>query len=194
MIEGYVDHEEGDRLARLAARVPGDQAIVEIGTASGSGLAYLAAGAREGNGARVFGVDPYHGEDTERDGRVLAADRAYQLARARLHYLRAEVTFIALPSEAAARMWPGIHGLSIGMLHVDGLHDYENVRADLLAWAPLMPSGGIIVCHDFFAPERIGEVARAVESVVVDGLIAPEAAHRWSRAKRRRGQWIGVKK
>lgn len=188
-IEGYIDREEGDRLARAAAAVPAHEAIVEIGTASGAGAAYLAAGAAQGHGARLYCVDPYEADDEERSGRVDAGQRTLEFARHRLAYLELSATWLRGRSLDEARVWVGP---PVGLLHVDGLHDFANVRADLRAWAEHMPRGALVICHDYFAPERIGEVARAVASCV--DLFAEYGSHKWSRYPKRRGQWIGVKR
>lgn len=188
-IEGFIDREEGDRLAFFAATVRPDRAIVEIGTATGSGAAYLAAGAAQGLGARLYCVDPYESDDEERGGRFDAGARALAFARARLDLLGLSATFIVERSLDAAARWDGP---AIGMLHLDGLHDRENARADLLAWAPHMAPGAVLIMHDFYAPKRIGEVAAAFADC--DGLFDFEAGHRWSRYPKRRGQGIARRK
>jgi hypothetical protein len=47
-----------------------------------------------------------------------------------------------------AREWR----LEAGLLFIDARHDYEAVRADFDAWAPLVASGGFIAFHDSAAP------------------------------------------
>src|SRR5690606_15850738 len=48
-----------DWLEKAAADVPADQAIVELGVYRGDSLVRLALGSRAGNGARVWGIDPW---------------------------------------------------------------------------------------------------------------------------------------
>jgi hypothetical protein len=38
------------------------------------------------------------------------------------------------------------------MVFIDGDHEYESVRADLLAWIPKVLPTGLIAAHDNFAP------------------------------------------
>ena len=75
---------------------------------------------------------------------------------------------IKLPSvEAAAQCEPD----SLDCLYIDAAHTYENVKADLEAWYPIVKPGGMIGGHDFGVregddhntpnPERLG-VAEAV--------------------------------
>src|SRR5690606_14324104 len=58
-IPGYTTDGGCDRLAQLAAEIPADQAIVELGVYLGRSLAALATGAQQGHGAHVWGVDPW---------------------------------------------------------------------------------------------------------------------------------------
>ena len=36
----------------------------------------------------------------------------------------------------------------IDLLHIDGLHDYENCKNDCYTWAPLVKEDGVILLHD----------------------------------------------
>ncbi len=38
---------------------------------------------------------------------------------------------------------------SIDMVYIDGIHQYEAVKEDILAWAPKVKIGGIIAGHDY---------------------------------------------
>jgi predicted O-methyltransferase YrrM len=54
----------------------------------------------------------------------------------------------ALPgtSVSAARNWD--LNLPIGLLFIDGAHDYESVRADFEFWSPLVVCGGLVIFDD----------------------------------------------
>ena len=69
-------------------------------------------------------------------------------------------TIIKKYSVEAAREIPDD---SLDFVYIDGAHDYDNVKADLKAWAPKVRVGGIISGDDFYDfPSGKGGVMRAV--------------------------------
>jgi len=73
-----------------------------------------------------------------------------------------------LPSiEAAQRYQNG----SLDFVFIDATHDYENVRADILAWRPKVKVGGYLGGHDFILnyPGVIQAVHELVPNAAVIG-------------------------
>src|SRR5690606_31187243 len=54
---------------------------------------------------------------------------------------------IKASSLEAAERWE--HGAVVGLLHVDALHTYEAVAADVDAWTPHLAPGAVVVLHDW---------------------------------------------
>ena len=75
-IEALIEDVAMQHLAQLAAQVPADQAIVEVGTHHAANLCNMAHAAKQSNGAKAFGVDAYGTGDIRapRDS-ILAAGR-----------------------------------------------------------------------------------------------------------------------
>jgi hypothetical protein len=70
-----------------------------------------------------------------------------------------------LPSVEAAKEFPDG---SLDLVFIDGAHDYDNVRNDILAWRPKVRPGGILSGHDY----RMGGVyfglIKAVDRTVAE--------------------------
>jgi cephalosporin hydroxylase len=187
---GAVTRREGYRLARLAATIE-TGCIVELGSHSGSSAAWLAMGMQKADNHRcLFCVDPWDDAVGERmDQHAESAVR--EMFDARMRFMAsagyidpADVHPIKGYSVDVAADWSE----PIGLLHVDALHTYDAVKADVEAWAPHVVTGGVIVFHDSHDP-RFGvrqvadELARRPEWTLT-------GAHPGDRRKLRHGQMV----
>ena len=71
-IDGWLTQEESVFLFNAAKEIPGDTSILEIGAWKGKSSVLLGLGAKAGNQAQVFSIDPHTGspEHKERYGEV----------------------------------------------------------------------------------------------------------------------------
>jgi hypothetical protein len=130
-----------DLVAALRPRV-----VVELGAQAGlSYFAFCQAVREHGISARCFAVDTWAGDEhtgayddaTWRD--VSEHNAANYGDFSELLRMRFE--------EAVPRFADG----SIDLLHIDGFHTYEAVRADFETWYPKVSPGGIVLFHDVAA-------------------------------------------
>lgn len=146
-LTGLISDEEGMRLYELAATVPSDLLIVEIGAFKGKSSCYLGAGAQGGLGAKVVSIDPWdlpgniNGKHNFNQPEVLETWKA-QVA---LCGLENQVTPLRTFSYSAARNWTQ----KIGMLFIDGGHTYNEVKNDYQAFIRWLVPGGILVFDDY---------------------------------------------
>jgi len=177
-LSGLIPNDEGAALAVLAASVPADCAIVEIGSFRGKSTAFLASGAKSGGGAPVFAVDPWDlpGNVYGKHGYNAPSVREQFEAQLRAARLWSRVTPIQAFSVDAAATWDGPE---VGLLFIDG--DHDAVEADFEAWRPHLAADHVVALDDIDTPRnpKVREFADRVAAtgtydleVVVPGRLA----------------------
>lgn len=158
-LEGLISPEVGERLASLAMRVPSEHAIVEIGSYRGKSTCYLAAGARTGNGAHVFAIDPWDskGNATGRFGFANPATRYAFSAQVESMELGGSITPLRAFSAEIAPHWLK----PIGLLYIDGSHTERDVARDWELWSPHLAPKCMVAFDDYRTERNPG-----VEAVV----------------------------
>ncbi len=166
-VQGYLHEIEGYALFALAARGPGEGAIVEIGSFMGRSTCWLAAGTQSASREKVVAVDHFTGSPEHQPG---ASHAVKEIADEGTTYRRFQENVRAAGLEEwvearragsleAVKNWKG----PIRLLFIDGDHSYEASRADFDAWTPHLVSGGVVALHDVGAWEGVtrffGEVA-----------------------------------
>ena len=155
-------------LVEAARRAPtGD--IVEIGSLFGRTAALLAMLNTRYDLGQVLCVDPWSAAAIDQGDETLRAAgeifdwgsfrRMFEVnvapfAQGRLNYIRALSTEGAKAYARSRQIETETFGRTtfegaIGMLHIDGNHEYEHVLADLRAWAPRLKPGGWLVMDDY---------------------------------------------
>ncbi len=117
---------------------------VELGVHTGASIAFLAQRLEEtGRPFDLFGVDLWQWHDTE-------GEDPFNVMMARFDSLGINcVRPIRMSTLKAAEMWPD---QSVDFVFIDASHDYESVKADIIAWRPKIKPGGIISGHDYGEP------------------------------------------
>lgn len=141
-VAGWLYRSEAQLLYTLAgsAGLPG--CIVEIGSYQGKSTIMLASAAKE-CGRKVYAIDPHMEFDNGVD-HYGAQDRAAFLDNVVRSGLSATIVPVGLPSDVVAQGWQE----RIGLLFIDGAHEYEAVKTDIENWVHHVGSGGYIAFHD----------------------------------------------
>jgi len=168
-------------LIEVARRAPqGD--IVEVGCLFGRTAALLAMLADHFDLGRVLCVDPWSLVSTEQGNAQLQASslgfdwdsfrRIFEVnvapfARGRLNYIHAPsiegFARYATGAPATTEAFGETHYEGrIGLLHIDGNHDYAYAAEDVRSWTPCVRDGGWIVIDDYDwdwgdGPRRVGD-------------------------------------
>ena len=93
------------------------------------------------------------------------------IANVRAAGLQDYVVPLPLDSNNAAHVLERL-ALRIGVLHIDGGHDYDAVTKDLRLWWPMVETGGIMICDDYFTDGNWPEVRKAVDEFVAATPVA----------------------
>ena len=147
--EGWCEQNDLEYLARHASQ---SKRIVEVGSWHGRSTTCLA----DNTDGIVFAVDTWGGSE-EHHGVLPQMDKpAYREFCDRVYgsfcsnmksYIDSgKVIPVHLPSVEAARLFTALNCGTFDMVFIDAAHDYENVKADLLAWRPLVR--GLFCGHD----------------------------------------------
>ena len=181
-IPGLTPESVALALADMAAKVPPDRAIVELGVYQGRTALFMAWGARQGQGAHVYAIDPWdlpgnrEPYNQNRGGALGKHRKAFTDPGTRnwaRYNVRAngyanQVSLIRDFSVKAAEKWSSG---PVGLLFVDGDHRYDAVRADVSAWATHLAPDAVIAFDDYAATHP--EVIRAVDDMVNEGILEP---------------------
>lgn len=138
-IEGYSGGKIGYLLASIAQEIRSAPSVyAEIGVFRGATLLHVA----EHSGAHCVGIDNFSLFNSDGDNETVVRDK---IAKAGL----TDVTLINSDFELALKNWPGgAKASEIGLLFVDGPHDYRSQLISLLLAEPLMATVSAIVVDD----------------------------------------------
>ena len=152
-IDGWLSSTESRFLFEAAKHTKG--IIVEIGSWKGKSTVALAAGV--GKNGKVFAIDPHEGIIDAKNGKKKPSTYKEFLTNIKRAGMSDAVIPIKETSEDAGKRWKE----SIGLLFIDGLHDYLHTRQDITLWTPYVSDGGIIAFHDAYGSTH--EVFMAVK-------------------------------
>ncbi len=153
-IEGWMALTELTWLAEHAAPC---KTVVEVGSWMGRSTRAMA----ESGAGTVHAIDTWQGSAEHVD---ILKDKPEGWLMARFLKNMEGVQNVRahqMTSLAAAEMWQKAR---FDMVFLDASHDYESVKADILAWRPLVAGGGLLCGHDY----NWTEVGKAVRELIPD--------------------------
>ncbi len=155
--KGFLHPDEGRRLYELALEAGKLGPCLEVGSYCGKSTVWLGAACRQ-NGTVLFSIDHHRGSAEQQPGepyfdpelfdpRTFRID-TFPFFRATLARAGLEDTVVALvcSSQLAARHWT----TPLGLVFIDGSHDFQSVRQDYRMWSRHLPAGGYLLFHDVF--------------------------------------------
>lgn len=160
-----VSSDEGMRLAYLAAHLPLNCVVVEIGSCWGRSASYLAAALQERDReGKLYCVDLWE-LGWNRTPPRHHSPGAYQQFEKNLKSL--DLWGLIIPIKGESTFVASTWSLPIDLLFIDGGHKYEEVVSDYVNWSPFVKAGGIVAFHDY----NHEEIRRCVDDyVIMSGL------------------------
>lgn len=164
-VHGHLYDDEADLLIGAAAdaltRIQASQSVVEIGSFHGKstvGLGLVAKTLRPD--AKVYAIDPHEGELTEGD-HIVNVEPTFAAFMANITNAGLRNIVVPIKERSTDVNW----SKPIGLLFIDGLHDYYSVAHDFAHFAPSVVPGGYIAFHDYGKPDFPGVTAFVDETI-----------------------------
>lgn len=149
-VEGWLTDDEADLLIAAASRAlrtfPPSYAIVEVGCYCGRSTIVLASVvAAVAPEARVHAIDPHEGEVGGVDVGIEATRPTFDRFNENLALAGVSTCVVPVRRRSYEVNWSA----PIGMLVIDGLHDYENCARDFRHFEPWLARDGCAAFHDY---------------------------------------------
>ncbi len=167
-IDGWLTDREAGLLYDLARNSSGP--IVEIGSWQGRSTSAIALGSAAGRKQPVTAVDPFIGVQASPRKTSLDTEGADHIPTGP-ERLRANLDAAGVNGQVTIlhkASWQAIHDDNIpeelGLVFVDGSHEYRDVCRDLDLYLPRLRKGGLAVLHDVVAGDP--GVVKAVEDKI----------------------------
>lgn len=143
-VDGWLGDGEGRLLYTLAKNCPSNNVIVEIGSWKGKSTIWLGKGSQAGHNVKVYAIDPHVGsEEHAKDGKEV-----WTFDEFKKNIEGAQVDDVIVPIVKTSKDAVTDIVEPVGLVFIDGAHDYESVKLDFELWSPKIVDGGIVVFHD----------------------------------------------
>lgn len=144
-IQGWMSEKDLTYLATVASKTTLGN-IVEIGSWVGRSTYAIASN----TDSMVFAVDTWKGSDEQVHRDLLAGKPGSWLFDTFVFNVKgvSNVWPVPVDSKQAAKLMR-MAGFEFDLIFIDASHEYDNVKADIETWLPLLSDGGIICGHDY---------------------------------------------
>jgi hypothetical protein len=159
-VEGWLFLDEAWALHEAVRNLTSDNrplTVVEIGSWKGRSTIALALGVKARGDGTVFAIDPHTGAGTPKWPTATAVEFQGNIAAAGVD----DVVQMLVATSQVAR--PQFAANSIDVLFIDGSHEYEDVRLDILDWQTAVKDESIVAFNDPASPG----VYRALRELVI---------------------------
>jgi SAM-dependent methyltransferase len=144
----------------IVSELPNEGSVVEIGCWKGRSIAYLAVEViNSGKNIAITAVDPFTGSSEHRNIDVAKKESLFDCFCSNIEPVKEMVRVLRMKSEDAYRLFKDE---SQDFVFIDGCHEWECIRKDIICWYHKTKIGGIIAGHDYIHPP----VSKAVHMIL----------------------------
>ena len=154
-VEGFFRPEDVAFYKKVINYFSGPAHFVEIGSYKGRSSSFMAVEiARSGKAIQFDCVDTWEGSEEHQAGKEfedpdVVNRQMFDVFLNNMSPVKGYYNPVRMTSLEAADQYDDA---SLDFVFIDAAHDYDSVRADILAWEPKVKIGGIISGHDYLHP------------------------------------------
>lgn len=169
-IDGWFNCEPLYR--RMVENAKNGSVFVEVGVWKGKSASFMGVEIiNSGKKIEFYAVDHFQGSPEHQDDPLVKGNTLKEECYKNLEPVMGIVRMLPVPSLEAAAMFADN---SIDFVYIDGSHEYDDLKADIIAWGPKVKNGGIIAGDDY-GVGRHPDVKKVVDeifpSAVKEGLV-----------------------
>ena len=153
-----------DHICRIA---PDGSHFVEVGAWKGRSTAFMAVCiANSGKNIKFDVVDTWLGSPEHSEEESIKNNTLYEEFISNMEPVKEYYTPLRMTSLEAVTRY---EDESLTFVLLDAAHDYDNVKADILAWLPKVKKGGVIAGDDYH--HTWSGVIKAVDEILPDAEV-----------------------
>jgi SAM-dependent methyltransferase len=137
--------------------------IVEVGSWKGRSAAFMAVEIINSNKNIKFDcVDTWKGSIEHTTYDVTTEEKLYDVFLSNIEPVKHTINPIRMTSIDASKLYEDD---SLDFVFIDASHEYEDVKADILAWLPKVKIGGILAGHDYDTFEGVNRAVNEIFNI-----------------------------
>jgi SAM-dependent methyltransferase len=137
--------------------------IVEVGSWKGRSAAFMAVEIINSNKNIKFDcVDTWKGSIEHTTYDVITEEKLYDVFLSNIEPVKHTINPIRMTSIDASKLYEDD---SLDFVFIDASHEYEDVKADILAWLPKVKIGGILAGHDYDTFEGVNRAVNEIFNI-----------------------------
>lgn len=134
----------------MVKRFPSGSKFVEIGSWKGKSSAFMCVEiANSGKQIDFCCIDTFEGSVEHQNNPELPY--LYDIFKSNMKPLEGYYRDMKMPSMEAVQKF---ENESLDFVFIDGSHEYEDIKNDIIFWLPKVKRGGILAGHDYYLPPQ----------------------------------------